>query len=206
MQSSTIATGDLHENHSQADKRRFTMTRRTVGHTLASFVSLDAGYAARQLNRMGGFITVFRVTGFSLIAALVLACSSDGVIGLTGRFDHAAASFTCGPADGPALAIYLAPDPITSLEPSGVYVRVYVTGTVDQILGKTWPVSTNSDAAAWFRPDVNDYEVATSGYLFVGSGSAGGTLEGSVDLQFPSAGHLHGAFHAQWIPTNVLCG
>lgn len=151
-------------------------------------------------------MTLFRVTRFSLIAALVLACSSDGVTGLAGRFDHAAATFTCGPADGPALAIYLAPDPITSLEPAGVFVRVYVPGTIDQIRAVTWPISSNSDAAAWFHRNANNYEIATSGYLMVGSGSAGGTLEGSVDLQFPIAGHLHGAFHAEWIPTNVLCG
>ena len=151
-------------------------------------------------------MTVFRVTGFSLIAALALACSSDGVVGPTGRFDHAAATFACGPADGPALAIYLAPDPITSLEPAGVFVRVYVSGTIDEIRGAMLPISTHSNAAAWFHTNANDNEIATSGYLMVGSGSAGGTLEGSVNLQFPSAGRVHGAFHAEWIPTNVLCG
>ena len=150
-------------------------------------------------------MTVFRVTGFSLTAALVLACSSDGVVGPNGRFDHAAATFACGPADGPALAIYLAPDPITSLEPAGVFVRVYVSGTIDEIRGAMLPISTHSNAAAWFHPNANEYEIATSGYLMVGSGSAGGTLEGSVNLQFPSAGRVHGAFHADWIPTNVLC-
>jgi len=151
-------------------------------------------------------MSVLRFGGFSVIAALVLGCSSDGVVGPSGRFDHAAATFTCGPADGPALAIYLAPDPITSLEPPGVFVRVYVPGTIDEIRGAILPISSNSNAAAWFHPNANDYEIATNGYLMVGSGSAGNTLEGSVGLNFPSAGHIHGAFHAEWIPTSVLCG
>ncbi|HMF99756.1 MAG TPA: hypothetical protein VK560_00780 [Gemmatimonadaceae bacterium] len=151
-------------------------------------------------------MSVFRLYGLSVIAALLLGCSSDGVVGPSGRFDHAAATFACGPADGPALAIYLAQDPITSLEPAGVFVRVYVSGTIDEIRGAILPISSNSIAAAWFHPNANDYEIATSGYLMVGSGSAGSTLEGSVGLQFPRAGDIHGAFHAEWIPTNVLCG
>lgn len=151
-------------------------------------------------------MTVFRVVCFSLMAALVLACSSDGVLGASGRFDHAAASFACGPADGPALAIYLAPDPIASLDPPGAFVRIYVPGTVDQISGRTWPISTNSDAAAWFHPTAKNYEIATSGYLMLGPASVDKTVDGSVDLEFPSAGHLHVSFHASWIPSNVLCG
>jgi len=151
-------------------------------------------------------MSVFRLCGLSVIAALLLGCSSDGVVGPSGRFDHAAATFACGPADGPALAIYLAQDPITSLEPAGVFVRVYVSGTIDEIRGAILPISSNSNAAAWFHPNANDYEIATSGYLMVGSGSAGSTQEGSVGLQFPRAGDIHGAFHAEWIPTNVLCG
>jgi hypothetical protein len=150
-------------------------------------------------------MSVFRSCSFSLAAAVVLACSSDTVVGPGGRFDHAVATFACGPADGPALAIYLARDPITSLEPSGVYVRAYVAGSVEEIIGKVWPISSNSPAAAWFHPNGTDFEIAKSGYLILASGSAGGTIDGSVDLDFPNAGHVHGPFHADWLPTNVLC-
>ncbi len=151
-------------------------------------------------------MAAFRMAGFTLISALALACSSDGVLGPSGRFDHAAATFACGPADGPALAIYLAPDPITSLDPPGAFLRVYVPGTISQISGRVWPIATNSDAAAWFHPATNASEIATNGYLMVGSANADKTVDGSVDLQFPSAGHFHGSFHAGWIPSNVLCG
>jgi len=150
-------------------------------------------------------MTLSRSCGLSLLAALVLACSSDGVIGPSSRFDHAAATFACGPADGPALAIYFSEEPVTGGDPPGAFVRVYVSGTVDEIVGKMWPLSAGSNAAAWFHPGGTDYELATGGYLLVNSGSAGQALEGSVDIEFPKAGHLQRAFRAEWVQTNVLC-
>ena len=150
-------------------------------------------------------MNLFRGTRFTLIAGLLVACSSDGVVGPSGRFDHAVATYTCGPAGGSALAIYLAPDPITSLEPPGVYVRLYVARTIDEIRGARLPISSQSEAAAWFHSNVDDSEIATGGYLMVGSGSAGETLTGLVDLQFPTAGHVHGTFSAEWVTATVGC-
>src|SRR6476661_8430834 len=128
----------------------------------------------------GGFMTLFRSFAVSLVGALVLACSSDGVIGPSSRFDHAAATFACGPADGPALAIYLSQYPMTVGDPPGAFVRIYISGTVDQIVGKMWPLTAGSDAAAWFHSGGTNDELATGGYLLVSSGSGGQPLEGSV--------------------------
>jgi hypothetical protein len=150
-------------------------------------------------------MSLFRWSGFALIATLLLGCSSDGVVGPSGRFDHAAATFSCGPADGPAFTIYLAPDPITLLQPAGVFVRVYVPGTIAENSGTTLPISSHSNTGAWFHANPSDYEIATGGFLRIDSGSEGNTIEGEVDLRFPNAGHLHGAFRADWIPTNVAC-
>ena len=153
----------------------------------------------------GGFMTLSRSCGLSLAAVFLLACSSDGVVGPSSRFDHAAATFACGPADGPALAIYLSENPVTVGDPPGAFVKVYVQGTVDQIVGKLWPIGGNSDAGALFQsganvfqPDASNFEWATGGYLLINSGSAGQTLTGSVDIQFPKAGHLQRAFRAEW--------
>jgi hypothetical protein len=150
-------------------------------------------------------MSLFRWSGIALTATLLLGCSSDGVVGPSGHFDHAAATFTCGPADGPAIAIYLAPDPITSLAPSGIHVRLFVPGTVDEIRGRWLPISSRSEVSAWFHHNANDSEIATDGYLMVGSGSEGVGVDGLVDLQFPIAGRVHGTFHAEWIPTNIGC-
>ena len=154
----------------------------------------------------GGFVTLSRSYGLSLVAALLLACSSDGVIGPSSRFQHAAATFACGPADGPALAIYLSQYPMTGDDPPGAFVRMYVQGMVDEIVGKMWQISTGSNVAASFNSGAtNDSEYATGGYLLVSSGSAGRTLEGTVDIQFPKAGHLQRAFRAEWIQSNIMC-
>ena len=150
-------------------------------------------------------MTLSRSFALSLVGALVLACSSDGVIGPSSRFGHAAAKFACGPADGPALAIYLSENTMTGEEPPGDFVRVYVSGTVDEIVGKMWPVSTGSNAAAWFHSGANQDEPATGGYLLVSSGTAGQTLDGTVDIQFSKAGHLQRAFRAEWVPSQVVC-
>ena len=150
-------------------------------------------------------MTLSRSCGLSLVAALVLACSSDGAIGPPSRFDHVSATFACGPADGPALAIYFSEEPVTVGFPPGAFVVVYVQGTVDEIVGTMWPFSTGSTAAASFHPGGNDYEYATGGYLLVSSGSAGQTLEGTVDIEFPKAGHLQRAFRAEWVQSNIMC-
>ena len=150
-------------------------------------------------------MTLSRSCGLSLAAVLLLACSSDGVIGPSSRFDHAAATFACGPADGPALAIYLSENAMTGAEPLGDFVRIYVSGTVDEIVGKMWPVSTGSNAAAWFHSGANQDEPATGGYLLVSSGIAGQTLDGIVDIQFSKAGHLQRAFRAEWVQSQIIC-
>ena len=138
-------------------------------------------------------------------AILLLACGADTLVGPGGRFTHAAATFACGPADGPAVAIYLTQTPVTSFEPSGEYVRVYTTGTLQEIAIRS-PMSVTSDAAAWFHFSNGEYEIAKGGVLTVRSISADKTIIGSVDLFFPKAGRVHGDFGAPWVPNNVLCG
>ena len=151
-------------------------------------------------------MTLSRSCGWSLVAAVLLACSSDGVVGPSSGLDHVAATFACGPADGPALAIYFSQNPVTIGDPPGAFVRVYVSGTVDEIIGKMWPLAPGSNASAWFHSGGNDGELAAGGYLLVNSRSADDlALLGTVDIQFPTAGHLQRAFRAEWSQSAVLC-
>ena len=149
-------------------------------------------------------MTVFRRCGL-LLAAFVLACSADSVVGPGGRFDHALARSVCGPADGAALAIYLSTDPIPSEEPSGEFVRVFIDGPSEQLLGQRLPIGSPSIVSATYNWGGAKFELARSGYVTLNSGSEGNGLEGSVDLQFPSAGRVHGAFHAEWLPNVTGC-
>jgi hypothetical protein len=73
-------------------------------------------------------------------------------------------------------------------------------------LAMIWPIkSINTIAAAWFRPDASTYEMADTGYLIVSSIGADKTVTGTINLQFPSAGHIRSAFRAAWVPSNSLC-
>ena len=140
-----------------------------------------------------------------LLAALVIGCSSDSVVGPGGRFDNALARSTCGPADGPALVIYLASDPIPASGPSGEHVAVYIDGMADQFFGQRLSISSSSNVGASFRWTTDKFEYATGGYVILDSGGVGNGLDGSLDLLFPSAGRVHGEFHSEWLPINGFC-
>ena len=147
-----------------------------------------------------------RMLRSSLVVAFAMACSSDATSPLFRGFVYSAAAFQCGPADGPAVAIYLAPNPVGSIEPSAPFVRVYVPVQLDQLTAHIWPIASNTEAGAWFHADASSSELAESGYMIVSSVDSDNTITGSVDLRFPDAGHIKTAFSAKWQPNNILCG
>jgi hypothetical protein len=147
---------------------------------------------------------VIRWSSFSVLIVFAMACS-DGT-GPPFGFAHAAATFACGPADGPAVAIYLSPNPVTSVEPSGPYVRIYIDRAIEQVGGNAWPIDDSSPVGAWFHTSASNAELATGGYVIISSVSADKTIEGTVDLTFPNARHVHGNFNAPWIlRTGYFC-
>jgi hypothetical protein len=134
-----------------------------------------------------------------------MACGSGSVSPTFKGFAYSSVTPQCGPADGPAVAIFLAPTQAGANDPSAPYVRLYVAVPVDQLKG-LWPITTNSEAGAWFHPDGSNYELAESGYMNVSSIDSDNTVTGSLDLQFPDAGHIKTAFRAKFRPSNILCG
>ncbi len=147
-----------------------------------------------------------RMLRSSLVVAFAMACSSDATSPLFRGFVYSAAAFQCGPADGPAVAIYLAPNPVGSIEPSAPFVRVYVPVQLDQLTAHVWPIASNTEAGAWFHADAFSSELAESGYMIVSSVDSDNTITGSVDLHFPDAGHIRSQFRATWVPSHALCG
>ena len=151
-------------------------------------------------------MSVIRVLCFSLMIAIAVACSSNGVAAPPPGFTHAVASAACGPADGPATAIYLAPDPIGSLEPVGVYVRLAVPVSAANLTGRLWPIGANTESAAWLHVTDSNSQLAETGYLIVKSVGPDNTIVGSVDLSFPTDQRVRGGFTATWFERSVLCG
>jgi hypothetical protein len=151
-------------------------------------------------------MSVIRWSRLSLLFVFAVACS-NGIAAPPVGYTHAAATFACGPTDGAAVAIYLSPNPVTSLEPSGPYVRIYINQDVEQVGGKGFQIGGSSPAAAWFQTSSSNYEIATSGYIITKSVSADKTIAGTVNLNFPNAGNVRGGFHAEWISrAGPLCG
>jgi hypothetical protein len=151
-------------------------------------------------------MSVTRMLRLSLVPVFAMACSSDGVSAPLRGFVYSAAVADCGPADGPAVAIYLAPNPVGSIEPTAPFVRVYVPVQLNQLTGQVWSVEgINAMAAASFHADASTYEAATTGYLSVTSVGSDNTVTGTVLLQFPSGRLIMTEFRAAWLQRNSFC-
>ena len=151
-------------------------------------------------------MSLIRWMSVSVIISFSMACGGSGISAPPVGFTHAIATHMCGPADGPAVAIYLARDPVTSLQPTTPYVRIYVWQPASALAGRAWLlVGSKSEGGAWFHSTGSDYEFATGGYAIVSSVSSDNTIEGKVNITFPNAGRIRGGFRAVWVPNTVIC-
>jgi hypothetical protein len=153
-----------------------------------------------------GSMRLIRFAMSLLIAALSFACASESTAPPPVGFTHAAAFNDCSPTKGPGVAIYLTPDPL-ELAQSGPYVILRFWHSLDEMRGRVWSLGTDSpDGQALYVSTAGTYEPATSGHTYVKSVSADKTIEGSMDVQFPNGGRIHGGFKAVWNDDPVYCG
>ena len=147
-----------------------------------------------------------RAVCLSIATAVAVGCSSDRVGAPPPGLPYATATPTCAPNDGPAVSIYLTALLEDTLEPSKPYVRIAVWQPLDSLVGRSWVLAPSSeDGSAWYHATAVDFESATNGRLTVTSFSLE-RVRGTVDVTFPDAGRIRGAFEATWIPQAELCG
>ena len=150
-----------------------------------------------------------KLTGLGklIVAGLALgACDASRIPGPPADLEFAAVTNTCGPADGPAVEIYLVPESMSALPAPTPYVRVMVWRSLEELDGQRWELTgPDSEGGAWHHPTANEFEIATYGVLVVNSISADSTVEGEVNLLFPSGRHVWGGFRAVWFSTNRGC-
>ena len=137
------------------------------------------------------------------LSAMIAGCADT--TGPPKGLEFAAATFTCGPTDGPAIAIYLAPEPIESLNPPLPYVRLHVNRSLDQAAGESWARVGTDEGGAWRHTPIPEVEFATVGGIRIDEVEADNTIRGRVDVDFPS-GRVVGEFRAEWFDRTVLCG
>lgn len=150
---------------------------------------------------------IARPTILLTLAVSAFGCRPYNVSAPPDGLPHSAATRSCGPADGPAVAIYLASSPVQALEPSAPYVRFYMWQALNDLAGRSFALTGEApEGSAWYHRSVSDYEVATSGQISVTSVGSDNTIEGWVDVRFATAGRVRGGFRATWIPGQPLCG
>lgn len=139
----------------------------------------------------------------AIVTTLVVGCSDTfgPPVGLT----YAAATSTCGPTDGPAIAIYLAPEPIESINPALPYVRLHVNRSLDEAAQESWARVGTDEAGAWRHTPIPEVEFATVGGIRIDEVESGNTIRGRVNVVFPS-GQVVGEFRAEWFDRTVVCG
>ena len=151
-------------------------------------------------------MSLIRRTSWSMFVVLSLACSSDRIAGQQDGFSHAVVMFACGPADGPATAIYLTPVEYKAGPIPPPSVGIYLDRPLQNLAGQTWDLSSNSAVGtAWYQSDASTFTRATEGTLLVTSVGTDNTLDGAVDVSIPGLPRIAGSIHAVWITSGVIC-
>jgi hypothetical protein len=141
-----------------------------------------------------------------MVLVVAAACDSDTIEPPFGQWYATAALECIGPLSESGVAIYLAGVPMESPEPSPPYMRIVIQEyMLERLSGRTWVVAGNGaqGAARSFLNGANP-EIATSGQVRVNAVAPDNTIEGWVDLTFPS-GRVAQNFRARWLPRVQLC-
>jgi hypothetical protein len=146
--------------------------------------------------------------GLTIILAVGAACAADRGFGPGSGFTHAVMTPTCGPADGPAVTIYLASVSVDPRHPPMPHIRISVWDAPAKVGGRTWRLGGSGDtASAVLVRGANDYEAATSGHVTVGVIDTTSATHGSAMLLFPTLGLVLRDFRAAWSSAApFLCG
>jgi len=138
-------------------------------------------------------------------AFALLGCGGDAAPGPVPGYSFAYATNECGPADGPAMTLYLSERAVDSLPPAGAHLAVAVWVGRDAAVGRTF--SSSDQPALGFATECGpafrcDPAVAWRVTL---RGFARDTLDGSVDLRLGQR-VVAGSFRARWMPRGIYCG
>lgn len=150
-----------------------------------------------------------RLFSMSIVIVPLLGCSQKGALAPPDGFPHAIAVRSCAPNDGAAVTIYLSQAEVETLEPSPPYLRIAIWQPVGALTNSMWSLRVSEgEGSAWFHATTSGHETASGGTVRVTTVSADTTVEGTVDVTFPTAGRIRGGFTAPYVypPAPALCG
>ena len=145
-------------------------------------------------------------TRLLLALSFLASCSDESPFEPLSELPFAYATNSCGPADGPIVAIYLAAQSFELPQPVAPFVQIHLP-VASSVLkaGDVFRVEEDFMATnAWFRGSgvesmANDGEIGITAFRE-------NTLSGYVDLEFEGGQAFRGSFIAAWQPRQLLCG
>ena len=149
-----------------------------------------------------------RLSQFCLVAFLVALVGCEGTpVDPPKGLPHALATPSCGPADEPITAIYLAAVPIGLLQPPVPFLQVHFPVSFAELrAGLVWRVSEAYTAgAAWLYENANTPVMANSGEVGI-TKSRADVITGYVDFRFSNGSRIRGSFEARWQARELFCG
>jgi hypothetical protein len=153
--------------------------------------------------------------GLAALLALASACGSAAPIPATPppKYPHAYAAKDCGPADGPAVTVYLSSQPMVwpadgfPREFTSPFVMISVWRSTRDALSKQFVVEEN---ASWgmvsFCGNASACAPAPTGRVRLARLTGRGVLEGEIDVRSPAGEEVRGTFRAEWKDRVVYCG
>lgn len=144
----------------------------------------------------------------AVAAALLLAACSDASLPEPPEgYAFAYATPACGPADGPAVRVFLTAQVADSLPPPGARLELAVWRSAAELSGAelAWSGASNLGWAGRCD-DVGQCEPATDVRVKFRGFAADSTLTGTIDFSFADGPPAAGGFTAVWRPATPLCG
>jgi len=140
-------------------------------------------------------------------AMLLAACSDASVPAPPAGYGFAYATPDCGPADGPAVRIFLVGEEAALWPPTGARLEVAVWRGAAELPGAdlSWSGATSLGWAGRCD-DAGQCDAATDVRVQFRSFAADSTLTGSLDLGFADGSRVTGGFGATWHSATPICG
>ena len=149
-----------------------------------------------------------RLSSLAFAICFTAACNNETPFEPLSALPFAYATNNCGPADGPAVLIYLAAQSFELAQPVAPFVQINLQVSSSTLkAGDVFRVDDDDIFApnAYFHGSGVETSAARDGEIGITAFSAN-LLSGYVDLEFPGGQTFRGSFMAAWQTRQLLCG
>jgi hypothetical protein len=148
-----------------------------------------------------------RVSRLAIAICFLSACNETPFEPLS-ALPFAYATNSCGPADGPAVLVYLAAQSFELTQPVAPFIQINLpVASTTMKAGDVFHVEDDDFMApnAFFHGSGVETMAASDGEIGITAFNAN-TLSGYVDLEFPGGREFRGSFIAAWQQRQTFCG